>query len=58
MKLKDFVSHFKNSKNNQEKLEIKKLKLKENNLSIDDLLNIEIKGFSKKKLFNEERDWR
>jgi len=43
VKLRDVVSYFKNNKNNQEKLEIKKLKLKEHDLDVDDLLDISIR---------------
>ena len=42
MQLKDFVSHFTNPKNKQEKLEIKKLKLKEFDISVEDLLDLKV----------------
>lgn len=51
MQLKDFVKHFKNPINKQEKLEISKLKLKEAGISVDDLL--EIKFNKKFKKFEE-----
>ena len=53
MKIGDLVKHYRNSKNFQEKFEIKKLKLKENNLSVNDLLNIDIPLTKKIKRFDE-----
>lgn len=48
MKLSDFVKHYKNPKNFQEKLEISKTKLKEAGLSVSDLLEIKFdKKFKK-----------
>jgi len=40
--VRDLVAHFKNKKNLQEKLEIKKNKLKEFNLTVDDILDLKI----------------
>ena len=42
MRVKDFVSIVRNKKNNQERLEIKKLKLKRCDIDIDELLNAKI----------------
>ena len=48
MKVKDFVNLTKNKRNNQESLNIKKLKLKEFGLDIEDLLEIKINKRIKK----------
>jgi hypothetical protein len=53
MKLKELVSHFTNKCNSQEKLEIKKLKLKENNISVNELLDMDININKKIKKFDE-----
>ncbi len=42
MKLKDFVNLTKNRRTNQESFNLRKIKLKEHNISIDDLLKTEI----------------
>jgi len=48
MKLKDFVSVVKNKNNKQVNFNVKKTKLKQEDLDISDLLNIKInKGFLK-----------
>lgn len=48
VQLKDLVSHFINKKNSQEKLEIRKLKLKEFDLTIEDLLDLKVSKKIKK----------
>ncbi len=52
MKLKDFVSVYKNKKNNQIKFEIKKKKLKEFDMELNDIINSpinkKIKEFKKR----------
>jgi hypothetical protein len=53
VKLGDLVKHFKNKCNYQEKFEIKKLKLKENNISVNELLEMDININKKLKKFNE-----
>jgi len=48
MKVGDLVNRFINSKNKQEKLEIKKLELKKYNISVEDILNLKINQKFKK----------
>jgi hypothetical protein len=48
MRLAELVNHFKNKKNSQEKLEIKKLELKKYNISVNDILNLKINQKLKK----------
>lgn len=49
MRVGDFVNRIKNKKTNQERLDLKKLKLRECDLDIDELLNTEIKIRQKKR---------
>ena len=58
MKLKDFVNLTKNKKNNQINLSIKKTELKKVNLSIKDILKLDVPLVSKlNKLKELESKW-
>jgi len=50
MKLKDFVNQVKNKKTNQERFDLKKRELKKENISVNDLLDMDIPIFHKRRI--------